>query len=130
MHYKIKDILVFIRKYDDSGLFATKSNTKLRKHIRACLEKDSLCFFRDKTGLIGFVEWYHIKNCQYLVTQVRAHRFLNSNPTGKLLWVQNSVFKPNTLTMRIFRRFIKEHPTTKQILWFKHKTKKFTTFKI
>ena len=130
MHYHIKDILKFIRLYDTSGIYKDQSNTKLRQYIRACLEKNSFYFFHNKDKLVGLVEWYRIKNCRYLVDRIRNKKFLNTNPSGKIIYVHNTVFIPTYLTTRRFREFVRYHNNITQIIWFRHKTKKFTSIKV
>ena len=130
MHYHIKDILKFIRLYDTSGIYKDQSNTKLRQYIRACLEKNSFYFVHIKGKLIGLVEWYRIKNCRYLVDRIRNKKFLNTNPSGKIIYVHNAVFKPSNLTMKIYKAFSRFHSNITQIIWFRHKTKKFTSIKV
>lgn len=130
MHYHIKDLLLFIRKYDNTGLFKNKSNTELRKYIRACLHKSRFYFIIRRGELIGIVEWYRIRNCKYLLTQTQQHRYLNSNPSGNIIFIHNSVFKLGSLTVRIFKQFIRYHKNINRIIWFKHKNKKFKSIKI
>jgi len=130
MRYHINDILKFIRIYDTSGIYHDKSNTQLRKHIRACLEKERFYFITRSGYLLGFIEWYRIKDCQYLVRRVREKKFLNCNPSGTLIYIQNAVFRKGYLTLKVFKRFMRYHKNIKNIIWFRHKNKKFTSIKI
>jgi len=130
MHYHIRDVLSFIRTYDNTGLFSAKSNTHLRKHIRACLEKERFYFVYKDKELIGIIEWYRIKNCKYLLDTVRAGKHLNCNPSGKIIFIQNAVFKNGYLTVPILKKFIRQHKNINQVIWFKYKTKKFTSIRV
>ena len=127
MKYHINDILKFIRVYDTSGIYKDKSNTQLRKHIRACLHKERFYFVSRGPQMVGFIEWYRIKDCQYLVNRVREKKFLNCNPSGTLIYVQNAVFRRGYLTHRVFKRFVGYHKNIRNIIWFRHKNKKFTS---
>lgn len=130
MRYHINEILRFIRDNDSSKLYKDKSNTFLRKSIRACLEKESIYFVYRGPLLVGFIEWYRIKNCQYLVKTIRHKKYLNSNPSGRIIFVQNAVFIKGYLTLRVFKKFAKYHKNINQIIWFKNKNKKFVSIRI
>jgi len=130
MHYHIKDILSFIRKYDNTGLFTKESNTKLRKYIRACLEKDSFYFIHDKAKLIGLVEWYRVTHLQPIIDRISQKKYLNSNPTGKVIWVNNMVFKPDTYIRTHYQNFINYHKNATSIMWWRFKYKRLKIHKI
>ncbi len=130
MHYQIRDLLEFVRTHDATGLFSKKSNTQMRKHIRACLHKNRFWFVYHNHKLVGLVEWYRIKDCQYLVRQVREEKHLNCNPSGKIIYVSNAVFDKNYLTTKVFRAFVRQHKNITSIIWFRYKTKKFKSVKV
>lgn len=129
MQYHINSILKFIRTYDSSGLYKDYSNTRLRKSIRACLEKNRYYFVLRGGRIFGFIEWYRIKNCKYLVDTVRAGKHLNCNPSGKLIYVKNAVFHPGYLTMHVFKKFVRYHKNINNVIWFRFKNKKFTSIR-
>ncbi len=130
MHYRIRDMVTFIRNYDSSGILTKQSNTVLRKYVRACLEKHSFYLVYHLGVLVGLVEWYRIKDCKYLVNQVRQRKFLNSNPNGHIIYIHNAVFRDRKLTLRVFRQFSKIHINIRNIIWFRYKTKKFKSISV
>ena len=130
MRHHINDILKFIRTNDLSERYKQQSNTVLRKSIRACLQKERFYFLYRGEHLLGIIEWYRIRDCQYLVKIVKEKKYLNCNPSGKIIYIKNAVFKKGYLTPKVFKRFVRYHKSITNIIWFRHKNKKFTSIRV
>jgi hypothetical protein len=128
---KISELLQFIRDNDCYNYYSVFGNSYIRNYLWQCVHKKNFWYsFNNGQELNGFIEWYRLPDYKYFSEVFIKQKNPMGVNNGRLLWVQNIVFKKGKFSLPIFRKFLNFFDGISHVYGWKYKNKKFFVYEL